>query len=76
MHLLDVYPEIPLKVYELLTGKRVDPREAHIGGGSRPSVLRYEYYGTYDYGPGGEEFASTARSDVRDACGGSSNARL
>ncbi|MGW0732281.1 hypothetical protein [Streptomyces sp. NPDC002851] len=59
--------KIPLKVYELRTGKRVDPREVQISGGSCPSVLHYEYYGTYDYGPGGDEFVSTAKSDVRDA---------
>jgi hypothetical protein len=58
--------KIPLKVYELRTGKRVDPREVQISGGSCPSVLHYEYYGTYDYGPG-DEFVSTAKSDVRDA---------
>ncbi|MBZ9645845.1 hypothetical protein, partial [Streptomyces sp. PSKA30] len=59
--------KIPLKVYELRTGKRVDPHEVQISGGSCPSVLHYEYYGTYDYGPGSEEFVSTAKSDVRDA---------
>lgn len=59
--------KIPLKVYELRTGKRVDPREVQISGGSCPSVLHYEYYGTYDYGPGGDEFVSTAKSDVQDA---------
>ncbi|MBA2950817.1 tetratricopeptide repeat protein [Streptomyces himalayensis] len=59
--------KIPLKVYELRTGKRVDPREVQISGGSCPRVLHYEYYGWYDYGPGGDEFVSTAKSDVRDA---------
>ncbi|MEV0224072.1 hypothetical protein [Streptomyces sp. NPDC050704] len=58
--------KIPLKVYELRTGKRVDPRQVQISGGSCPSVLHYEYYGTYDYGPG-DEFVSTAKSDVRAA---------
>jgi hypothetical protein len=58
---------IPLKVYELRTGKRVGPREVQIGGGSCPRVLRYEYYGTYDYGPGGDRFVSTTTSGVRDA---------
>ncbi|MDQ0847001.1 tol-pal system YbgF family protein [Streptomyces sp. V1I6] len=59
--------KIPLKVYELRTGKRVDPREVQISGGSCPRVLHYEYYGPTDLGPGGDEFVSTARSDVRDA---------
>ncbi|MDG9702035.1 tol-pal system YbgF family protein [Streptomyces sp. DH37] len=58
---------IPLKVYELRTGKRVDPREVQIGGGSCPRVLRYEYYGAYDYGPGSDRFVSTTTSGVRDA---------
>ncbi|KAF4410258.1 tetratricopeptide repeat protein [Streptomyces lycii] len=58
--------KIPLKVYELRTGKRIDPRSVQIGGGSCPAVLHYEYYGTYDYGPG-DQLVSTAKSDVRDA---------
>ncbi|MCT2588803.1 hypothetical protein LHJ74_02420 [Streptomyces sp. N2-109] len=58
--------KIPLKVYELRTGKRLDPREVQISGGSCPSVLRYEYYGTADLGPG-DQFVSTAKSGVRDA---------
>ncbi|MER7108320.1 hypothetical protein [Streptomyces sp. NPDC000229] len=58
--------KIPLKVYELRTGKRVGPRSVQISGGSCPAVLRYEYYGTYDYGPG-DQFVSTTDSDVRDA---------
>ncbi|MDN3293005.1 hypothetical protein QWM81_02850 [Streptomyces ficellus] len=59
--------KIPLKVYELRTGKRVDPREVQISGTSCPRVLHYEYYGTYDLGPGGDEFVSTTKSGVRDA---------
>jgi hypothetical protein len=58
---------IPLKVYELRTGKRVGPREVQISGGSCPAVLHYEYYGTYDYGPGGDRFVSTTTSGVRNA---------
>ncbi|MFH8896655.1 hypothetical protein ACH4HG_09640 [Streptomyces coeruleorubidus] len=57
--------KIPLKVYELRTGKRLDPRSVQIGGGSCPSVLRYEYY-QYDLGPG-DQFVSTSKSGVRDA---------
>ncbi|MFJ8076751.1 hypothetical protein ACIQ7Q_23095 [Streptomyces sp. NPDC096176] len=59
--------KIPLKVYELRTGKRLDAREVQISGKSCPSVLYYEYYGPTALGPGGEEFVSTAKSDVRDA---------
>lgn len=57
--------KIPLKVYELRTGKRLDPRSVQIGGGSCPSVLRYEYY-MHDFGPG-DQFVSTSKSGVRDA---------
>ncbi|MEU3889386.1 hypothetical protein [Streptomyces sp. NPDC029041] len=57
--------KIPLKVYALRTGKRLDPRSVQIGGGSCPSVLRYEYY-MYDLGPG-DQFVSTSKSGVRDA---------
>ena len=59
--------KIPLKVYELRTGKRVGPREVQISGGSCPRVLHYESYGPTDLGPPGDEFVSTAKSDVRDA---------
>ncbi|MFH8657446.1 hypothetical protein [Streptomyces afghaniensis] len=57
--------KIPLKVYELRTGKRLDPRSVQIDGGSCPSVLRYEYY-MHDFGPG-DQFVSTSKSGVRDA---------
>ncbi|MFI2507715.1 hypothetical protein [Streptomyces sp. NPDC018972] len=57
---------IPLKVYELRTGKRVGPRQVQISGGSCPRVLLYEYYGPYDLGPG-DQLVSTTTSDVRDA---------
>lgn len=57
---------VPLKVYALRTGKRVDPKEVQISGGSCPNTLYYEYY-TYDLGPGGDEFVSTTRSGVQDA---------
>ncbi|QCD57120.1 hypothetical protein [Streptomyces hawaiiensis] len=58
--------KIPLKVYELRTGKRLDPRSVQIGGTSCPSILHYESYGTYDLGPG-DQFVSTSKSGVRDA---------
>ncbi|GGX14265.1 hypothetical protein [Streptomyces lomondensis] len=56
---------IPLKVYELRTGKRLAPRSVQIDGGSCPRVLHYEYY-MYDLGPGAQ-MVSTAKSDVRAA---------
>jgi hypothetical protein len=57
--------KIPLKIYELRTGKRLDPRSVQIDGGSCPSVLHYEYY-LHDLGPG-DQFVSTSKSGVRDA---------
>lgn len=59
--------EIPLKIYELRTGKRVGPRKVRIGGGSCPQVLRYTSYGPTDLGPPGDQFVSTGKSDVKDA---------
>lgn len=56
---------IPLKVYELRTGKRIDPRSVQISGRSCPDVLHYEYY-MYDLGPG-DQLVATAKSDARDA---------
>lgn len=58
--------KIPLKVYELRTGKRLDPHSVQISGKSCPSVLYYEYY-AYDLGPGGDEFVSTTKSGIQDA---------
>jgi hypothetical protein len=57
--------EIPLKVYELRTGKRLDPRSVQIDGSSCPSVLHYEY-DMYDLGPG-DQFVSPSEETVRDA---------
>ncbi|MEE1931332.1 hypothetical protein V1J52_24750 [Streptomyces sp. TRM 70351] len=58
---------IPLKVYALRTGERVDPREVQISGTSCPRTLLYEYRIGYDFGPGGDEFVSTTTSGIRDA---------
>ncbi|WP_079122955.1 hypothetical protein [Streptomyces abyssalis] len=59
--------KIPLKVYELRTGKRVGPDDVQISGGSCPRVLHYKSYLPTDLGPPGDQFVSTAKSDVRDA---------
>ncbi|MFK4221389.1 hypothetical protein [Streptomyces sp. NPDC020880] len=58
--------KIPLKVYELRTGKRVDQRSVQISGTSCPAVLRHEYDDTYDDGPG-DQYISTDGSGIRDA---------
>ncbi|MFF6881238.1 hypothetical protein ACFY9S_38985 [Streptomyces sp. NPDC012474] len=56
---------IPLRIYELRTGKRLDPRSVEAGGSNCPSMLRYEYH-MYDLGPG-DQFVSTSKSGVRNA---------
>ncbi|WP_395575842.1 hypothetical protein [Streptomyces sp. BK79] len=56
---------IPLKVYELRTGKRLSARSVQIGGTSCPAVLHYKYY-MYDLGPG-NQFVSPSKSDIRKA---------
>ncbi|QKW07733.1 hypothetical protein HUT18_16430 [Streptomyces sp. NA04227] len=58
--------KIPVKVYELRTGKLVSKRDVQISGGSCPRTLDYEYY-MYDTGPDEQQYVSTAKSDVRAA---------
>ncbi|MFF3817444.1 hypothetical protein ACFYYD_12665 [Streptomyces bluensis] len=57
--------KVPLKVFELRTGKRIDPRSVQISGSSCPSSLYYEYY-MYDLGPG-DQLVTSSKSDVRNA---------
>ncbi|MGW0707147.1 hypothetical protein ACWD4G_14515 [Streptomyces sp. NPDC002643] len=60
---------MPVKVYELATGKLVTDREIQIAG-SRcpPSVTYYEYgYDDDDSGPPPDDFVQESTSDVRDA---------
>ncbi|MGH3377510.1 MAG: hypothetical protein ACRDP6_22495 [Actinoallomurus sp.] len=57
---------IPVKVYELRTGKRVADRKVEIGGRSCPSVISYTSYGLGDLGPPSKQYVSSSRSDVRN----------
>ncbi|OEV03971.1 hypothetical protein AN216_09540 [Streptomyces oceani] len=59
--------KIPVKVYELRTGKRVAQRQLQIGGTSCPPTLHYTTYGLDDYGPNANQLVSVGKSDVRDA---------
>ncbi|KUL23233.1 tetratricopeptide repeat protein [Streptomyces regalis] len=58
---------IPVKVYELRTGKLVADRKVQIGGASCPEVLEYETYGPTDLGPPSDVQVTESKADVRDA---------
>jgi hypothetical protein len=55
---------IPVKVYELRTGKLVASRKVQIGGASCPRVLRYSYYYT-DLGPPSKVYVTASNANVR-----------
>ncbi|MEJ3746370.1 hypothetical protein WEI85_24150 [Actinomycetes bacterium KLBMP 9797] len=55
---------IPVKVYELRTGKLVANRKVQIGGASCPRVLRYSYYYT-DLGPPSQVYVTASNADVQ-----------
>lgn len=57
---------IPVKVYELRTGKRVANRKIQINGTSCPRVIHYSTFVT-DLGPGPDEYVHPSISDVRAA---------
>ncbi|WBB59526.1 hypothetical protein O7599_28775 [Streptomyces sp. WMMC500] len=56
--------EIPVRVYELRTGKLAKKTTVEIGGSSCPAVLEYTYYGV-DAGPPSEVYVTSSESDVR-----------
>ncbi|MEO3842029.1 MULTISPECIES: tol-pal system YbgF family protein [unclassified Streptomyces] len=56
--------EIPVRVYELRTGKLAKKTTVEIGGASCPAVLEYTYYGV-DTGPPSEVYVKSSESDVR-----------
>ncbi|WP_407564676.1 hypothetical protein [Streptomyces sp. 184] len=56
--------EIPVRVYELRTGKLAKKTTVEIGGASCPAVLEYTYYGV-DPGPPSEVYVKSSDSDVR-----------
>ncbi|MET8862215.1 hypothetical protein ABZW11_04570 [Nonomuraea sp. NPDC004580] len=60
--------KIPVRVYELRTGKRVGPTSVQISGTSCPRRIHYTYY-TYDLGPPGDMFVKSSTSDIRAAYG-------
>lgn len=58
---------IPLKAYELRTGKLVADTKVQIDGGSCPSYLEYTTYTGIDIGPPSEVYVTPSRSDIRAA---------
>ncbi|MEV0779759.1 hypothetical protein [Streptomyces sp. NPDC050428] len=58
---------IPVKVYELRTGKLVADRRVQISGTSCPRVLSYTTYGPTDFGPPSDQYVKASKDDVRSA---------
>lgn len=57
---------IPVRVYELRTGKLVSKRTIQISGSSCPSIITYYTYGTDDTPPT-NRYVTESKSDVRNA---------
>ncbi|MEV4565252.1 hypothetical protein AB0K12_15935 [Nonomuraea sp. NPDC049419] len=58
--------KVPVRVYELRTGKRVGPNSVQISGSSCPRRIHYTYYG-YDLGPPLDMSVTSRKSDIRAA---------
>ncbi|NUS81707.1 MAG: hypothetical protein HOY75_02875 [Streptomyces sp.] len=56
---------IPVKVYELRTGKLVADRSVEISGTSCPRKLSYTTYGPTDLGPPSKVYVKASKADVR-----------
>jgi hypothetical protein len=61
--------KVPVRVYELRTGKRVGPRSVQIGGSACPRRIHYTYWGGIDTGPPSEMYVKSSKSDIRAAYG-------
>lgn len=59
--------EIPVKVYEIRTGKLVSDRKIQIDGSSCPGSITYYTSGSLDTGPPSSQYVDESKSDVRDA---------
>ncbi|MFE5119420.1 hypothetical protein [Streptomyces sp. NPDC056669] len=57
---------VPVKVYELRTGRLVSHRTLQIGGSSCPAIITY-YSDSSGPGPASNRYVSPATSDVRAA---------
>ncbi|BBJ40391.1 hypothetical protein SSPO_031090 [Streptomyces antimycoticus] len=58
---------VPVKVYELRTGKLVSHRTLQIGGSSCPAVITYYSSGSSGPGPASNRYVSASTSEVRSA---------
>jgi hypothetical protein len=58
---------IPVKVYELRTGKRVAKRKIQINGASCPRRIHYTTIGGIDTGPPSKQYVNPSTADVRAA---------
>jgi hypothetical protein len=57
--------KVPVRVYEIRTGRRVANRALQIGGTSCPATIRAQTYGT-GIGPG-SQYVDSSREDIRAA---------
>ncbi|HEY0454008.1 hypothetical protein [Actinophytocola sp.] len=55
--------KIPVRVYEVRTGRLVANTSVQIGGASCPNVLNYEYY-VADLGPPSDVYVTSSTSDI------------
>ncbi|MFI0408322.1 tol-pal system YbgF family protein [Actinomadura sp. 3N508] len=58
---------LPVKVYELRTGRLVADRRVQIGGRSCPSVIKYSSGFLDDFGPDPDRYVNPSKGDVRAA---------
>jgi hypothetical protein len=56
---------IPVKAYELRTGKLVVDTKVQVDGTSCPKTLEYTSYGLTDLGPPSEVYVTTSNADIR-----------
>ncbi|MFE0023750.1 hypothetical protein [Amycolatopsis sp. NPDC059021] len=58
---------IPVKAYELRTGKLVVETTVEIGGASCPETFTYSHFGTIELGPPPKEYVTASDADIRAA---------
>ncbi|HEX2134244.1 MAG TPA: hypothetical protein VHH15_22090 [Actinophytocola sp.] len=58
--------KIPVRVFEVRTGRLVRGGAVQIGGASCPATIQYTYYGV-DTGPPSNDYVNSSTSDIRDA---------
>ncbi|MGH3762846.1 hypothetical protein [Actinophytocola sp.] len=58
---------IPVRVFEVRTGRMIANTAVQIGGTSCPEVIRYTSYGGFDPGPSSDYYVKSSTADIRDA---------